>query len=774
MDAPGGQSFIVPDAVLFVNGIPLVVVECKSPAITDPLGAAIAQLLRYSNQRGWIEAEEGAERLFHYNQLLVATSFEHARAGTIGASPEHFLEWKDTSPVPTAQVAASLGVEQLSRQQSLVAGMLRPAHLIDLLQNFTLFQQTSSRTVKIVARYQQFRAVHAAIRRLNEGQTRAQHGLTDQRGGVIWHTQGSGKSLTMVFLLRKMRTIPRLRRFKVVIITDRTDLEKQLKETAALSGENIRSSRNINHLKQILRENGPDLIFSTIQKYRDTDIPQMPAQAQPSVQLHMAAETQGAYVAEDAAGESFGTLNPSEEILALVDEAHRTQAGELHANLLASLPNCARIGFTGTPIMIGRRKYTQEIFGPFIDTYTILESEADGATVPILYEGRTTEAVVADGRSLDQLFEDMFVGRSPRELEAIKAKYAIKENILEAPLLIQAKAANMLRHYIQTALPNGFKAQLVASSRLAAVRYQAALEAAKQELIAQLEAIDQEWLDLTENELDQLGAEPRFLVWAHIHLETIRRLSFAAVISANEQQDGPAWRQWTDKAKIDDHIARFKKPLISDDPNRQDGLAFLCVQSMLITDFDAPIEQVMYLDRMIQGPELLQAIARVNRTAPNKSHGLVVDYFGVVNHLQQALSAYSSNDVQGALTNFADELPTLVARHRRVVGLFRLNGISNIANVEACVELLRDQQLRASFIVNLKQFLESQDIVLPRREALPYVQDAKLLGLINKMASNRYRDNQLNMLGVGQKVRQLIDQHIEAKGISPYPTNLDS
>lgn len=282
VDPPGvvdNRGFIVPDVVLFVNGIPLVVIECKSPAATEPMEEGIDQLLRYSNQREWVEETEGAERLFHTNQFMISTWFYEARVGTIGASFEHYLEWKDTSPVPMAEVAADMGVEQLHSQEILAAGMLRPAHLLDIVRNFMLFKQDSGRTIKVVARYQQFRAVHEAIRRLDHGQTRAQHGESDQHGGIIWHTQGSGKSLTMVFLVRKMRTLRDLRRFKVVVVTDRTDLEKQLSDTAVLTGETVRKATGTDDLQDILAEPGADLVFAMIQKYqnRDEDAEPIPA-----------------------------------------------------------------------------------------------------------------------------------------------------------------------------------------------------------------------------------------------------------------------------------------------------------------------------------------------------------------------------------------------------------------------------------------------------------------------------------------------------------------
>ncbi|MDH6086198.1 type I restriction endonuclease subunit R [Umezakia ovalisporum] len=775
VDIPGGKNYIIPDIVLFVNGIPLVVIECKSPSSTEPMAEGINQLRRYSNQREEIADDEGVEKLFHYNQFLISTFFHVARVGTIGASYQHYLEWKDTSPVSMAEVAAELGVRAyghtpLSSQQILVAGMLRPALLLDIVRNFTLFQESGGKNLKIVARYQQFRAVQESIRRLQNGQTRCQHGESDQRGGIIWHTQGSGKSLTMVFLVRKLRTLPKLRRFKVVVVTDRVDLQKQLSNTASLTNETVLKATNTEELKTLLRQSSPDLIFATIQKYqqRDEDISDGRGVLQyaptGNTTVRKAAEKSSSYnlnpkvlrlVTET---EQFPILNDSEDILVLVDEAHRTQASQLHANLMAALRNCARIGFTGTPIVAGKRKRTYEIFGEFIDRYTIQQSEADGATVPILYEGRTAEAEVADGRSLDQLFEDMFRHRTPEELAAIRAKYATEGNVLEAPKLIAAKAEDMLRHYVETVLPNGFKAQVVASSRLAAVRYQQAFVAAHEKLVTQLESFDP----------SQPSSNPEtdFLNRIYPQLEQIKGLKFASIISSGNNDD-PAWKQWSDKSKVEDYINRFKKPLVHPDLNKQDSLAFIIVKSMLLTGFDAPIEQVLYLDRSMQGHELLQAIARVNRTYTRKSCGFVVDYYGVARHLKQALAVYSAEDIQGALISLKDELPKLSHRYQRVLAVFQGRGIPDITDVNSCIDLLRDIKIRAEFVVKLKQFLESLDIVMPRPEALPYIKDAKILGYINKAAANLYRDFQLNLYDAGNKVRQLIDEYIIASGIDP-------
>ena len=217
-----GKKFIVPDLVLLVNGIPLVVVECKSPSIPEPLAEAVDQLRRYSNQRkadAEVEHNEGNETLFASVQLLIASSFDEARVGCIGAGFAHYAQWKtvvgpDGSGSEQA-AAEALGKSKLSEQERLVVGMLSPAHLLDLIRHFMLFMQVGGQTIKTVCRYQQYRAVNHAISRLKRGQTRAQHGESDQRGGIVWHTQGSGKSLTMVFLVRKMRTDEQLRRFKI-------------------------------------------------------------------------------------------------------------------------------------------------------------------------------------------------------------------------------------------------------------------------------------------------------------------------------------------------------------------------------------------------------------------------------------------------------------------------------------------------------------------------------------------------------------------------------
>jgi len=833
VELTSGRGHVIPDAVLFVNGIPLVVAEFKSPGIQNPLDEAINQLLRYSNQRRELfptlyTDNEGVERLFHTNQLLIASDFFEARAATIGAPPEAYLEWADTSPVPMSTVAEELGVfsasaeeaeaeqevatlgpEQSERagtplffrkpeqrpaamrhngatlrsQQILAAGMLRPAHLLDLIRNFTVFQQVDGKTRKVVARYQQFRAIHKAVARLQEGRTRRQGAVRDERGGIIWHTQGSGKSLSMVFLVRKMRMMERLNRFKVVAVTDRTDLEGQLRETARLSGEALRPTdydvtrreSPTARTQRILRETTPDIVFAMLQKYQDMEKrdggekvamtifrkEKKPGKDQPVVERKVTFE-------ESIHFEEFPLLNESEEILVLVDEAHRSHTRALHRNLRKALPNAAIIGFTGTPILSKEKTETREIFGEFIDKYILQDSELDGATVPILYEGRTADGLVKDAPGLDELFEDMFQDYTADELAVIKAKYATEGDVLEAPMLIEQKARDMIRHYLGVVLPEGFKAQAVATSRRAAVTYYEKLEQARRELVAELEAVPPATLALPDDEVEKLDPNTRFLVRAHPLLPKLRVLETAVVISG-DHNDPESWWDWSDKDEQEERIARFKRKLAFERTEKTDPLSILVVNNMLLTGFDAPVEQVLYLDRKIVAHDLLQAVARVNRTCGAKKCGYVVDYIGVARHLNEALKEYDGEDIECVFIDINVELPKLLDRRARAVAVFTDCGITDLqGQVSECVELLEDLKIRADFINKLRMFYETLNILEHRPEVPADVfRDAKLLGFINKVAANLYRDPALNLLGVAEKVKMLINAHVSARGVDP-------
>jgi type I restriction enzyme R subunit len=753
---PGQAKDIRPDVTLFVNGIPLVVIEAKPPGKESGITDAIDQLRRYANQRGSAVAE-GSEQLFWTNQFTVATTGERAEAGTFSALPEHYLAWKDPYPVTIGELAASLGKlpGQLTQQETLTAGMLAPQRLLDIVRHFTLFMQLDSGpAIKVVCRYQQYRGVTKALERMTTGKTKAVDGHVDRRGGIVWHTQGSGKSLTMVFLIRAMRSHPELRRFKIVLVTDRVDLQRQLRDTVGLAGETVKVARNAGQVRQLLSQPGPGVVMAMIQKYRDTK----------------GGESDGL-----GGDESFGVLNDSESILVMVDEAHRSHTTKLHANLMAALPNAARIGFTGTPIIMGERKKTIEIFGGYLDQYTLLQSEADGSTVPIYYEGRVTDGAVKGASTMDELFFRWFSGLIDAQRHQLQAKYVTTAQVLEAPEMIAAKARDILRQYVSTVMPGGFKGILVATSREACVRYFDALNAARDELTAEIEQRAPQVVAKATSYVD-LSADERFIFDAAERLDLIRALEFAPTISG-DHNDPPSYHPWTDKGQQEARIQRFKRPL-GPMGEKTDPLAILIVKSMLLTGFDAPGAQVLYLDRMIQEAELLQAIARVNRTASKKSYGLVVDYYGVSSQLTRALAAYTSADgqidpdVEGALRPLSTEIAKLGPQCERIRQIFFSRGITPLPirdTIEECVELLADERLRAEFDVALAAFLNTFDIVLPRPEALPFSASVTLFGEIQIQARRRYRDTvdgDFDPHKYKEKVRSLINQHVTVLDLS--------
>ncbi|MEH2417622.1 type I restriction endonuclease subunit R [Nostoc sp.] len=818
----GPKGHYRPDIILFVNGIPLVVIECKAPG-ADMLKSGIQDLLTYSNQRHSLQPE-GIELLFHYNQLMISCTSGRAVVGTVGSQPKHYLEWKDTSPFDfsfIAQVCSQnfsvdlsyeapttneelIDISGLNRRQQLIAGMLHPANLLDILRHYILFTTKHNRRIKIVPRYQQFRGVSKAVERLLHGKTKTEHGSQDQRGGIIWHYQGSGKSLDMVFILRKLRTIPQLQQFKAVIVTDRTDLEDQLSETATLSGQTLQVAQNIKDLAKKLRQTGPGIVFGMVQKFnkinaaKDLSHPASLSYEEREEQENQSSKplsasgrglerglTDLSYEEREeqenqsskplsASGRGLerglnikeyadidqlnNALNPSEDILLLIDEAHRSHNKTLHAYLSAALPNCAKIGFTGTPIISAQKKKTAEIFAndenPYIDIYSIRDSQKDNVTVPIFYEGLETMGAVKGATTLDQLFEVLFQDYTPEERAAIKSKYAGKRNVLNAKELMKSKARHILRHYVTRIMQGKFKAQVAASDRQACVLYQEYLTAAKTELIQELES---KAIILQSLKLESAPAEYRTLVQAYPYLDTIKRLEFAAIISANSKQDPQAWKQWTDENNQTTYKNRFWKNL------DEDGLAFLIVNNKLLVGFDAPLEQVLYVDRSLVEHDLLQAIARTNRTAEGKDYGLIVDYYGI--DIAAAMSVYDQEDVDGAWFDIQEELPKLDEAHHRAMNFWQERNLNIYDDKEACINILNhDERSRAEFYQLLREFLQAMDAFLPRPQALRYLKDAKKLGELKKLVDDIFRDERPE--DAKEKVQALIDEHIQSQGIN--------
>lgn len=748
------KSFIIPDIVLFVNGLPLVVIECKDFDVANPIHEAVTQIRRYANQREATKLaglREGEERLFWFNVFSIATYANVAKYGTITSDEEFYFEWKDVFPRDNLPARAELA--EVSSQDKLIYGMLAPENLLDILRSFTLFETTESGiTIKKVPRYQQYRAVNKIIQRMENGVTPL------ERSGVVWHTQGSGKSLTMIMLIRKLRTIEKLKSFKILLVNDRIDLEEQLGNTALLTGEKINYIENSRELQSELATPTSNVVMVMIHKFQER---------QQKITTRV-----GAQLASINLYTSFGEVNPAENILILIDEAHRTQGSELGDNLFAAFPNATRIAFTGTPLITDRHDTkTVERFGSYIDKYKLQDAVDDGATLQIIYEGRSVDSAIYDKMLFEEKLNYLINGYSTEEQAAIRQKYGTSKDILDAPEHINEVANDLVNHYVDNILPNGFKAQVVANTVIAAVRYKHAIMAALQ---ARIEVEKSKEI---------------------INEELISKLSFItaeAVVSSQGANEEAIITNARKSAISNKAVDGFLSKIDSSKPIS--GCTFLVVCDMLLTGFDAPIEQVMYIDTKLKEHNLLQAIARVNRTAKGKARGFIVDYCANTGNLKEALTIYGQDAADEVMQNFKDinsEIPILEHRYQKIIQLFTNEHIDNIEDYlnqkitsistrqlirERCVDLAEEIEFRANFEVYLQHFLQSMDIVLPNIAVEPYKIPAKHLSDILFAMRQRYKDDSLNIANVGQKIKLLIDEHLIGIGVNSKipPTELFS
>jgi len=752
INTPGGpRNGIIPDIVLFVNGLPFVVIECKDVDVSEPLSEAEIQIRRYSNRRDDdFGIREGEERLFHFNLFSIITHGTEARFGTISADFDFYSNWKDIFPeeYKVIQIAG----ENEKTQEVLIHGMLNKEIMIDVLRHFTLFMEIKEGTeIKIVCRYQQYRAVGKILEKLRQGES------GKERSGVVWHTQGSGKSLTMVFLIRKLRSSEDLKDFKVIMVNDRIDLEDQLSETAKLTGEKVNIVNKRKKLRPVLSNDSSNLNMVMVHKFLEEEIRHSKALMK-------------AYVEEGEVPEfkPFEVVNESDRVLMLVDEAHRTHGGDMGDNLFTAFPKAAKVAFTGTPLLTQRHKVkTHERFGGFIDQYKIKQSVRDRATLDIVYIGRTSKDKIKDAEAFHTEFEDVFRERTQEEKLEIQKRYGTMRAYLENMDRLRKIAEDIVDHYTAEIMVNGFKAQVVASSVLAAARYEYLIK----------EAIDKK----IEKEAAKTGDDRDD--------EFIKQLKFIEVCTVVSMQDNNELAfisQARRKAKEHNAIENFKKDFDYEKP--ETGVAILCVCDRLLTGFDAPVEQVMYLDKNMREHDLLQTIARVNRTkGPIKKHGIVVDYFGIANHLKDALAIYAEEDekeLKEFLEYFRDinkEIPILDSRYNRLLQLFTDNGISRIEDfvnqkiddkkeefelAENCIDLAKEIRFRAQFDTYLKAFFDSLDLLFNLDPVKKYYIPAKRFGYLLIRIRNRYQDATMDLKWAGEKVRKLIDKHLMSMGIN--------
>ncbi|GAA0123464.1 HsdR family type I site-specific deoxyribonuclease [Clostridium faecium] len=699
----GPHEKIIPDIIIFINGIPVVVLECKSPFLekskNENMGKyeAFNQLRRYMNARE-SNVVEGAERLFYTNFITGILNKYHGYLGTISSTYGHYQEWKDPYPFKVKDIQ---GVED-NGQNIFLQGILEKKNLLDIMRNFLLYEGG----IKKVCRYQQFRAVNKALKRLVDGKD------SISRGGVIWHTQGSGKSLTMVLLARKIRRIEELMDATIVVVTDRVDLDKQIYNTFMRTLSTITTpvqADSVSALKELLSLAQPQIIMTTIHKFQ--------GEKEEKEVFKDDKQNKGLYFEKE-----FGVLTTKTNVIVLTDEAHRSQYKGMAKNMRDALPNAAFLGFTGTPID-KQDKSTKRTFGTYIDKYGIKEAVEDGATVKIVYEGRKPELQI-DGDTLEELFDIEFEDKTDDEKEAIKQKYANKRAIVEADERIADIAKDILTHYKEQIFPNGFKAQVVCVSREACVKYYNALNKYMEGSIGE-------------------------------------KLEVKIIYSGSPNDEPHLKEHFTTKTEQDQIIKRFLQPI------DKDKLCFIIVKDMLLTGFDAPIEQVMYLDRPLKEHNLLQAIARVNRTfGETKKCGYIVDYYGISNHLEEALAIFDKEELGEPMEGIDAVYNQMLSYREAVMSMFKGIDSNDLDELVKCIE---KEDKRAEFELAYKRFASTMEQILPAHVPTETINDLRWLSYIRAAAKARFEpQDQLDIAGCGGKVREIISAHLKSKGVETW------
>ncbi|MGD9630681.1 MAG: type I restriction endonuclease subunit R [Pyrinomonadaceae bacterium] len=677
-----------PDIVLFVNGIPLCIVECKRPDMKEPLGQAISQQLRS-------QQEDGIRSLYVYSQVLLSIACQEAAYGT-NATPEKFWsQWKEKFPTPSEEGAyrqrlfdlknAPLPDEYRYRlfegrfryvedyfealeseevqptiQDEYLFGLCEPSRLLDLAFNFVIFDDG----VKKIARYQQFFAIKKTMNRIRnvEGGKR--------KGGVIWHTQGSGKSLTMVMLAQAIAMEPNIRNPKIVLVTDRTDLDDQITNTFRKCGLPVENATTGTRLVDLLESKSDAVLTTIVNKFA-------------------------------AAVKKIRTPLESPEIFVLVDEGHRTQYGSFNIEMQKTLPNACYIAMTGTPLF-KKDKSTALKFGGMIDTYTVDEAVKDKAVVPLLYEGRLARQDVNE-TPLDNYFAMISEGLTREQKADFKKKFSRADQLNAAEQKMYAIAWDISLHYKNNWQGTPFKAQVVCDKKVNAIRYK--------------------------EFLDQIG-----LVSSEVLISPIdEREGEDSAFEKSSERENRFWNRM-----MEEHgksAATYEKQIISRFKNHRDPEIIIVVDKLL-TGFDEPKNTVLYLTRNLQGHKLLQAIARVNRVYEDKEFGYIIDYYGVIERLSDALEIYSAlgdfdqSDVDDVLIDIASEIKKLPQKYSELWDLFK--EVTNKRDAEAYQLVLKDEAKRVLFYSKLAEFAKSLKLALSAIEFHRQTDEATI---------NRYRED---------------------------------
>ncbi len=715
------------DIVAFVNGIPVLVIENKRP--TESLKKADSQLIGYQH-------EDNIPQLFHFAQLLISMKRSEARYATVGTKRQFWQTWRDEEDTEEAiaplanrdltnaekdaifsgdfstartyfEAMAAEGDRAVTAQDRTTYALCRPERLLDLIRRFTVFDGG----VRKVARHQQFFGIRRAVETVKQFDVNGA-----RKGGVIWHTQGSGKSLTMVMLGRSLALDKTIRNPRILIVTDRDDLDKQIKDTfKSCDLEPIRATSG-SHLLELIRDRAP-LVTTIINKFetalRNSQAPD-----------------------EDA------------NIFVLVDESHRTQTGrygghsQFATKMRRLLPNACYLGFTGTPLL-KKEKNTLSTFGRLIHRYAIDEAVADEAVVPLLYEGRLVEQQIT-GNVIDRWFDKISEGLTNSQKADLKGKFSRMDALSKTGQTIRAKAFDISEHFRQHWHGTGFKAQLVAPSKAAAVRFKEVL--------------------------DEIG-----------------HVSSAVIISPPDDNEGNEEVDQESKDVVrgfwSKMMAQYKT---EDEYNRQIIDAFkgsgdpdiLIVVSKLLTGFDAPRNTVLYVCKPLKEHNLLQAIARVNRLYEDgdteKQFGFIVDYEGLLGELDSALTAYSAfeayeaADLAGTVHDVREEIRKLPQLHDQLWDLFK--PVKNKKDMEQFEQLLGDEALRQDFYARLRSFSRCLHISLSSDKLLDVFdetridtmkRDWKQFSELRRSVQLRYQET-VDVREFEPKIQKLLDDHVVA------------
>ena len=654
------------DLVLYVNGVPLVVGEAKTP-----VRPAVSWV------DGAVDIHDDYERsvpaFFVPNVFSFATDGRAYRYGSVRMPLEIWAPWREGEDmVAMGEIGGLLEV------RGAVHGMLRPDVVLDILQNFTIFATDKKhRKIKLICRYQQYHAANQVVERVVVGQIKK---------GLIWHFQGSGKSLLMVFAAQKLRMHPALRNPTVLIVVDRIDLDTQVTATFnAADVPNTITTESREELQRLLAQDVRKVIITTIHKF----------------------------------AEAPGVLNSRSNIIVMVDEAHRTQEGDLGHKMREALPNAFLFGLTGTPIN-KRDRNTFWAFGAdedehgYMSRYSFEESIRDRATLPLHFEAQLVELRV-DQEAIDEAFANITGDLSEDDQANLSKRAARMAALVKAPERVRAIVADIARHFQEKVEPNGFKAQIVTFDREACVLYKQALD-----LILPPEASE-----------------------------------VVMSVASNESE----WRQYDRKRDEEERLLdRFRDPA--------DPLQFLIVTARLLTGFDAPILQAMYLDKPLREHNLLQAICRTNRPYPNKTHGLIVDYLGIFDDVARALS-FDEQSVRQAISNL-DELRAQVPGAAEQCLAFFAGVDRTIAGYEgllAAQECLPDNPTRDAFAAAYSLLARLWEALSPDAVLAPYRDDYRWLSQVYESVKPPSGHGKLLWHALGAKTLELIHENIHVEGM---------